>query len=184
MTTILRTPRLLLREFDEADACFIRRLLNEPSWIANIGDRHIDSDEAAREYIRSRLVDNYRRHGFGFWAVQRIEDGALIGMCGLTRRDTLPEPDIGYALLPVFWGQGYACEAAAATLRHAHDVLGLQTLLAITAPHNTASMRVLQQIGMVPGDPPRLPYDDGGESCVFIWSAQDAPPSTITTEAS
>lgn len=171
MTPILRTSRLLLREFDEADAGFIRQLLNEPSWIANIGDRQIDSDEAARGYIRSRLCDNYRRLGFGFWAVQRQAEGDLIGMCGLTRRETLPEPDIGYALLPAHWGRGYAREAAAATLQHAHRVLGLNTLLAITAPHNQASMAVLQAIGMRPDDPPRRPHDDGSESCVFVWRA-------------
>lgn len=172
---ILKTDRLRLRWFSEADAPFIRRLLNEPSWIHNIGDRQIHSDDDATEYIRTRLVNNYWRHGFGFWAVERATDGTLIGMCGLTQRDSLPEPDIGYALLPGYWGQGYAREAAAACLRYAREVLGLHAVLAITAPHNQASMRLLGAIGLQPGVPPLLSGDEG-DSCLFEWRAPNAPP--------
>ncbi len=179
---ILHTDRLRLRWFRESDAGFVRRLLNEPSWIANIGDRQIHSDEDALDYIRTRLLANYWRQGFGFWAVERRDDGALIGMCGLTQRDSLPEPDIGYALLPVAWGRGYAREAAAACLRYAREVLGLRKLLAITAPHNLASQRVLLDIGLVPGDPPRV-HGDEGESCQFVWREQapeaDTPAAQI-----
>jgi RimJ/RimL family protein N-acetyltransferase len=168
---ILNTERLKLRWFSEADAPFIRRLLNEPSWIRNIGDRQIRSDDDALSYIRNRLIPNYWRHGFGFWAVERAADGALIGMCGLTQRESLPEPDIGYALLPEHWGQGYAREAAAACLRYARDVLGLRRLLAITAPHNQPSMALLASIGLKPGEPPMLKGDEG-ESCLFEWQAE------------
>lgn len=179
---ILSTERLRLRWFSEADAGFIRTLLNEPSWIRNIGDRQIRSDDDAREYIRSRLVGNYWRHGFGFWAVERAADGALIGMCGLTQRDSLPEPDIGYALLPAHWGRGYAREAAAACLRYAREVLRLRTLLAITAPHNQPSMDLLQSIGLKPGMPPVLKGDEG-DSCLFEWRDEwraDPEPATPT----
>lgn len=168
---ILNTERLRLRWFSDADAPFIRRLLNEPSWIRNIGDRQIRSDDDALAYIRSRLIHNYWRHGFGFWAVERAADGALIGMCGLTQRDSLPEPDIGYALLPEHWGQGYAREAAAACLNYAREVLGLRTLLAITAPHNQPSMALLAAIGLKPGEPPLLKGDEG-DSCLFEWRAE------------
>ncbi|HSW05011.1 GNAT family N-acetyltransferase [Aquabacterium sp.] len=172
---ILTTARLRLRWFSEADAPFIHRLLNEPSWIRNIGDRQIRSMDDAAAYIRTRLLNNYWRHGFGFWAVERVADGALIGMCGLTQRDSLPEPDVGYALLPAYWGQGYAREAAAACLRYAQQVLGLHTVLAITAPHNQASMALLAAVGLQPGVPPVLAGDDG-ESRLFAWHAVAEPP--------
>ena len=80
------------------------------------------------------------------YAVTRREDDAPIGLCGLIRRDTLPDADIGYAYLPEFWGQGYAREAAAATLEHARRDFGPAAALAITAPHNTASMRPFEHL--------------------------------------
>ena len=180
---ILNTRRLRLRWFSEADAGFIRRLLNEPSWILNIGDRQIRSDDDALAYIRSRLIHNYWRQGFGFWAVERAADGALIGMCGLTQRETLPEPDIGYALLPPYWGQGYAREAASACLAYARQVLGLRTVLAITAPHNQASMDLLRSIGLRPGTPPLLKGDEG-DSCLFEWrlDAYGEPPGSAGSD--
>ena len=62
----------------------------------------------AHTWIATRHVATYGRLGFGFWAVERKADGALVGMCGLIKRDTLMEADVGYALMPAFRGQGYA----------------------------------------------------------------------------
>ena len=69
-------------------------------------------------------------------------------MCGLIKRDTLLEVDVGYALMPAFRGQGYAREAANACVRYAHDVLGMAEVWGITNPDNAASATVLQQIGL------------------------------------
>jgi len=145
---VLETERLRLRWYAEADAPFILKLLNEPSWIANIGQRNVQTLDDARTWIRERLIGNYERQGFGFWAVERREDSALIGMCGLVKRDTLPHVDIGYAFLPAFWGHGYAREAAAACLDYARNTLGLRRVLAITGPDNASSARVLEAIGL------------------------------------
>ena len=145
---VLETERLRLRWYAEADAAFILTLLNEPSWIANIGQRNVHTLDDARSWIRERLIGNYEKQGFGFWAVERRADDALIGMCGLVKRDTLPAVDIGYAFLPAFWGQGYAREAAAACLAYARNTLGLRRVLAITGPDNAASAGVLEAIGM------------------------------------
>jgi RimJ/RimL family protein N-acetyltransferase len=145
---ILRTPRLRLRWFTPADAAFVRRLLNDPGWITNIGDRGIRTRRQAAVWIHHRLMEAYGRLGFGFWAVERLEDGHLIGMCGLVKRDSLPEPDVGYALMPRYRGQGYAREAAAACLRYGHEVLGFPEIWAITHPANAASAAVLASIGL------------------------------------
>jgi RimJ/RimL family protein N-acetyltransferase len=174
----LTTDRLRLRWFSETDAPFIYRLLNEPSWIHNIGNRQIHTTDDAAAYIRARLLNSYWRHGFGFWAVERAADGELIGMCGLTQRDSLPAPDVGYALLPAYWGQGYAREAAAACLRYGQQVLGLDTIMAITAPHNHASMALLAAIGLKPGVPPELAGDEGGNR-LFAWHTVP-PPDDLT----
>ena len=116
--------------------------------------------EDARTWIRERLIGNYERQGFGFWAVERRADAALMGMCGLVKRDTLAHVDIGYAFLPAFWGQGYAREAAAASLAYARDTLGLRRVLAITNPDNAASARVLEAIGMRLEDTRQLAGED------------------------
>ena len=157
---ILQTPRLRLRWFTAADADFIRRLLNDPAWLANIGERHVRTRRQAQIWIATRHTAVYGRLGFGFWAVERIDDGALVGMCGLVKRDTLMEVDVGYALLPEFRGQGYAREAAAACVRYGHDVLGLPEIWAITGPDNVASGAVLRQIGLRDAGLTRLVGDE------------------------
>jgi RimJ/RimL family protein N-acetyltransferase len=74
--------------------------------------------------------------------------GQLIGICGLLKRDSLPDPDVGFAFLPDFRGQGYAVESAAAVINHAGEMLGVKRVLAITTPDNADSIRVLEKIGM------------------------------------
>ena len=147
---ILETDRLRLRWFNAtaADADFLRALLNDPGWLANIGERHVRTRRQALTWIATRHTAPYGRLGFGFWAVERRSDGRLMGMCGLIKRDTLMEVDVGYALMPAFRGQGYAREAAAACVRYALDVLGLPEVWGITGPDNAASAAVLRQIGL------------------------------------
>lgn len=145
--TVLETDRLTLRRFTLEDAPFLLRLLNEPSFLANIGDKGVRTEEDARQHLRDGPLASYAAHGFGLWAVQLAATGALIGMCGLLQRPTLDTPDVGYAFLPEHWGAGYAVEAADGVVRHARDVLGITTLMAITSPDNEASVRVLRRVG-------------------------------------
>ncbi len=147
---ILETDRLRLRWFTgtDIDADFLRALLNDPGWLANIGERNVRTRRQARAWIATRHTATYGRLGFGFWAVERKSDGVLMGMCGLIKRDTLLETDVGYALMPAFRGQGYAREAAAACVRYGQDVLGLPEVWGITGPNNAGSAAVLQQIGL------------------------------------
>jgi RimJ/RimL family protein N-acetyltransferase len=148
LVKILQTERLTLRWFTDDDAPFVLELLNEPSWIRNIGDRGVRTVDQARAWIADKLVAGYWQKGLGLWAVERRSDGALVGMCGLLERDELPDIDVGYALVPRFWGQGYAREATAACLAYAREVLGRRRVLAIVQPENTASIRVLETIGL------------------------------------
>jgi [ribosomal protein S5]-alanine N-acetyltransferase len=161
---VLETVRLRLRRMTFEDAAFILRLVNEPSWLEFIGDKGVHSLDDACNYIRTGPMSMYERFGFGLYLVERKSDGATLGMCGLLKRDTLPDVDIGFAFLPEFWGQGYAYEAAAAVLAHGHREFGLMRIVAITTPHNESSIRVLQRMGMqferilelTPGDPVKL----------------------------
>jgi RimJ/RimL family protein N-acetyltransferase len=143
----VETARLRLRRFDQADAAFVLRLVNEPSWLRFIGDRGVRSLEDAQAYLRDGPQRMYEQFGFGLWLVERKSDGASLGMCGLIKRDTLDDIDIGFALLPEFWRHGYAYEAAAATLAHARDALGLSRVVAITSEDNDASGSLLEKLG-------------------------------------
>ena len=143
------TPRLELHEFDEqVDAPVVLRLLNEPSFIEFIGDRGVRTLEDARRYLREGPIASCRTHGHGLLRVSLRGDGTVIGMCGLVKRDTLPIPDLGFALLPEHWGKGYVQEASRAVLEHGRSALGLTEVLAITSTHNQRSMTTLRALGM------------------------------------
>ena len=144
---LLHTPRLSLREMEPRDAAFILEQLTDPSFLTNIGDRGVHDLDSARAYIE-RWRANYARDGYGLWLVELRDSGEVIGMAGIVRRDTLPSPDIGYALLPQHRSKGYAVEACAAVRDHAMQALGLPELLAIVSPGNAASVRVLERIGL------------------------------------
>ena len=146
---ILDTERLALREFTPLDAPFLLRLVNEPGWIRNINNPGVTSVDEALAWAEGRLFKAYRELGHGFWAVQRRQDGVLVGMCGLFKRPALPEPDLGYALLAEHEGQGYALEAARACVAHARTALGWSTLMAITALDNPRSTGLLVKLGFV-----------------------------------
>lgn len=158
--TILETDRLILRELTPNDAEFIFELLNEPSFIQNIGDRNIRTLDDACAYIVNGPVASYAKNGFGLYLIVLRETGESIGMCGLIRREGLEHVDIGYALLPRFWSRGYAVEAARATKAYAKGVIGLKRIVAIVDPANESSIRVLEKIGLRYEKMVRLSADD------------------------
>ena len=158
--TVLETERLRLREFVPEDAAFILELVNEPDWLRFIGARGIHDLAAARRYIIEGPRAMQARLGFSLWCVTPKAGGEPLGMCGLIKRDTLEHVDIGFAFLARHRGQGYAREAAAATLLHAR-ALGIERLAAITDPDNSRSIRLLEALGfraagrrqLTPGSP-------------------------------
>jgi len=144
----LETARLLLRRFTVDDAPFILEQLNEPSWHRFIGDKGVHTLDDARKYLRDGPLAMYERTGAGLLLVTLKDGGVPMGMCGLIKRDALEDTDIGFALLPAFWGQGYALEAATAVLRYGREVLGLRRIVAITSPDNVRSIALLERIGL------------------------------------
>ena len=144
---VLETERLTLRHASLDDAPFILRLLNEPAFLQYIGDRGVRSLEGARDYIAQRLIASYEQHGFGLWVVMRREAGDPLGICGLVKRETLPDPDIGFAFLLEHWRSGIGFESASGVQRFAFEKLALPRLLAIVNPENAASIRLLEKLG-------------------------------------
>jgi [ribosomal protein S5]-alanine N-acetyltransferase len=170
---VLKTARLILRRLGADDAPFILRLLNEPSWLENIGDKGVRTAADARRYIETGPVEMYGRLGFGLYQVRLATSDAPIGMCGLLKRDTLENPDLGFAFFPEFWGNGYAHEAAAAVLSYARSTLGLARIVAITAPNNDASRRLLGKLGFELQGPVHL--EVGGEELLLYANSQHIP---------
>ena len=144
---VLSTERLRLREFAREDAPFILELLNDPGWIRFIGDRGLRNEAMAADYIENVPMKMYARHGFGLWHLSLAATGEPLGMCGLIKRDTLEDVDLGFALLERHRGKGYAREAAEACRDYAAEVLGLARIVAITSPGNEDSAKLLERLG-------------------------------------
>lgn len=145
---VATTERLRLRHLVLDDAAFILELVNQPEWLRHIGDRNVRDLDAARAYLRNGPLAMYARHGFGMYAIELKSGGAPIGMCGLLKRDSLPDVDIGYALLTAHVGHGYALEAAGACVDLARRQFRLPRLIAMTLPDNTRSAQLLLRLGM------------------------------------
>lgn len=145
---ILETPRLILRQMSVDDADFMLALLNDPLWLRFIGDRGVRTLDDALNYILRGALENYARLGYGFYLVELKETHIAIGMCGLTKRDYLEHADIGFAFLPEYGGQGYAFEAAVATLNYARHQLCLPRVLATTRLDNLRSSVLLEKSGL------------------------------------
>jgi RimJ/RimL family protein N-acetyltransferase len=145
---VLETERLVLRPFTTDDAPFILTLLNEPSFLRYIGDKKVRTLEDARQYLLNGPIASYERNGFGLCPVELKDSQTAIGMCGLLKREELPDPDIGFAFLPDFWNKGFAFEAAAAVMNDARARLKLNRILAIVNPDNYASIKLLERLGL------------------------------------
>lgn len=135
-----------LRHLQPGDGAFMLALLNDPGFLRYVGDRQVRSEAQAVEYLRQGILRSYADYGFGMYLCERREDGAAMGICGLVKRDSLPDFDLGYALLAPFAGQGYALEAAQAIIAQAAQ-LRVPRILAIVQPDNARSIRLLEKLG-------------------------------------
>jgi len=145
---VLETEQLILRWFDIKDAPFILELVNDPAWIHFIGDKRINNLEDAKKYILNGPVDMYNKMGFGLYLVERKEDFTPLGMCGLIKRDSLEDVDIGFAFLEKFRSKGYGYESASAVIEYGVQKLGMKRIVAITSLDNIASGKLLEKIGL------------------------------------
>ncbi len=164
---MLETERLTIRRITLDDAAFMIAMLNDPGFLAHIGDRGVRTAEEAQAYIRDRVLTSYEAHGFGMFRVALKDGGAGIGMVGFVRRDGLDGPDLGFAFLEAHTGKGYGHEAASALVDWGRETLGLPPLLAITALDNRASAALLGKLGFREEGRITLPTH-GGESRLFV----------------
>jgi RimJ/RimL family protein N-acetyltransferase len=156
----LETDRLVIRKLEPGDSAFMLDLLNQPSFIRFIGDRGVKTLEAASTYIQERAFAAYEQNGCGPFAVELKTDGRVIGIVSLLDRDELDHVDIGFALLPDSWRQGFASEATSAVMEFAFTDLGLRRIIAITQADNIASIKTLERVGLAYEGMTRLKDED------------------------
>jgi ribosomal-protein-alanine N-acetyltransferase len=144
---LIATQRLRIRPIEIGDAAFLLRLLNDPAFIRNIADRNVRTLDDAVRYMEAGPIASYAKNGFGLWLVTLADSGEPAGICGLLRRDVLPDVDIGYAFLPEFTGRGYAFESARAVLEFGRNTLGFRRIVAVVDQDNAPSIRLLEKLG-------------------------------------
>ena len=145
---IVETPRLNIRELTVDDAEFVFGLVNEPSFLANIGDKGVRNLEDARQFILEGPWASHREQGYGQFLVELKEGGDQIGVCGLLYREALDVSDIGCAFMPQYWRRGYAFEAACAVMEYGRSTLGIEKIVGLTSEENVASIKALEKLGM------------------------------------
>lgn len=175
----LKTDRLLLREFREADLApdleqaqdaEVQRFLGGP----------------ASPYDAFRTMATHAGHwalrGYGQWAVERVEDGVFLGRVGLWNPPGWPGPEVGWRLGRESWGHGYATEAARAAIGWAWTTLNVDELSSMILPDNAASQRVAQRLGHVNTGPCELPVGIADRWVLQrptdddLWGWRDATP--------
>jgi len=162
VAVIVETPRTRLRDLAEADAEFVLRLVNEPSFLANIGDKGVRSLDDARAFIAEGPWRRGQPEGHGQFLVELRPGWEPIGVCGILYRETLDVTDFGCAFLPAYWRQGFATETIRAVVEYGRTELGLDRIVGLTAPHNQASIGILTKLGMTYEQTVKMRDDDPG----------------------
>jgi RimJ/RimL family protein N-acetyltransferase len=143
MKVILETDRLLLREYVEDDAEAFFKLNSDPEVLRFVPDKRLLNVEQARQLLIDHPMADYRKDGFGRGACILKSTGEQIGFAGLKYLQELGEIDVAYRLMPAYWGQGLATEAALASVRYGFADLKLKRIIGLVMPENIASVRVL-----------------------------------------
>ena len=143
----IETARLLLRRFTLADVPALFQLGTIPELIRYTGNTPLASLDEARENLIANPLRDYEVHGFGRLACVWRETGQVIGFSGVKHLDELDENELGYRLLPAWWGRGLATEAGRAVIGHARAVYQLQRLVSVIHPDNRASKNVVRKLG-------------------------------------
>lgn len=146
MKTLI-SSRLKLRKLTQEDAGFIVELLNDPDWHKYIGDRGVKNLQDALVYIQQGSQRIYQQHAIGLLVVDSLIHQQPVGLCGLLKRIELPHPDLGFAFLPQYRGQGFALEAAKLVLADAFERKITKNVSAITSLNNEKSTKLLYKLG-------------------------------------
>lgn len=146
MKIILETERLYLREFIKSDGFHFFHLNNDPDVLKYTGNDPFKTLDEATKFIEN--YPDYKRNGFGRWAVCSKENDVFLGWCGLKYDTELKETDLGFRFYKKYWGQNFATEAALACIQYGFEVLQLKEIVGRAYAANKASIRVLEKCAM------------------------------------
>lgn len=174
---MIETERLILRNWRESDIEPFERHTNRPGVMRWLGG--VKEPEVLAQVVRERFIAWQEERGFTFWVVEREADRELLGFCGLKIADDSGSPvegemEIGWRLREDVWGQGYAKEAAAASLDFAFAQAGAERVVALTVAGNTPSWGLMERLGMTRR--PDLDYEGPAwaEGIVIVYTIEKA----------
>ena len=147
MNMVIETQRLHLRLLNNSDAITILALLNQASFIKNIGDKSVRNEHDAIAYINNGPLTMQQQLGFSLYCCVKKSDDQAIGIAGLIKRDGIEQPEIGFAFLDEYCRQGYGFEASEAVINYAHNQLSINHLQAICNLDNNVSRSLLRRLG-------------------------------------
>lgn len=142
---VVETARLRLRLFRPDDLDDLAAMLSDPLVVRYVGDGKPADREVAQKALTS-VIDHWRRHAFGRWAVEDKETHQFLGYGGL--RSLLGTPEVVYHFAASHWGKGFATELAHASLRFGFEEHQFERIVAIAKPENAASIHVMEKLGM------------------------------------
>lgn len=148
MNIIIETERLLLREFNVTDAAAVYEFNSNKEVHKYTGDEVVQSLNRAKEIITDIWLKDYKKYGYGRWAVFYKPEGKVIGFAGLKYLPKIGETDIGFRILPKYWGQGIVSEASKEIIKYGFEKLALERIIGIALPENIGSWKILKKIGL------------------------------------
>lgn len=159
MKQIVETDRLLIREISKDDYQSLFQLHSDPIVQKHTGEPPVQDIAVIIKGTKERTFHDYDTYGFGRWAVILKSTNQFTGWAGLKYLPEFDEIDLGYRFLPQFWGKGIATEASKAIIKYGFEVLGIEKIIAVSMTENTASIKVIEKIGMV--FEKKAPYEEG-----------------------
>ncbi|AUC82686.1 GNAT family N-acetyltransferase [Lacinutrix sp. Bg11-31] len=163
---VAETNRLIISEFTIKDAPFFMELVNTPNWLKYIGERNIKTIKQAEERITNSHLNSYKNHGFGFYVLRLKESLKPVGTCGLIKRDTLENIDLGFAMLPEYEGLGFGFESSQAIIKLAKEKFKIEKIVAIALEINKNSIKLLEKLGFH-FEKKVKPFEDNEELLLF-----------------
>ena len=147
MLTIIESERLLLRKFSLNDIEAVYQFNSNVELHRYTGDEIINSRQRAEQTIKDIWLKDYTNYGYGRWAVIYKPENKIIGFAGLKYLAEIGETDIGYRILPHYWGKGLVSEISKQIILYGFNELNLKRIIGIAMPENIASCKVLEKIG-------------------------------------
>ena len=155
--TRLETARLNLRWFTADDVQAMFDMSSDPEVIKYAESTPTRTLQEAKERLEQGPLSDYRKYGYGRFAVELKETARVIGFCGIKYLPEIDLPEVGYRYFKEYWGQGIGTEAARVCVDFARDDLKIKKLVALIVPENIASIRVARNLGMKKG--PLIQFD-------------------------